>query len=120
MSDAVNCPLCRSNDLLKVEVLAETEGGYLVEAYKSQGNFLIIPAEHTERLTDLPDTWWATFKQLLAKVPVPLQDYNISLNHGKNAGQTLPHLHFWIIPRTGDTPASGRGLASLIDIANQE
>ena len=120
MSSTVNCPLCRSNNLLNVEVIAEVDGGYLVPAYNNPGIFLIIPAEHTELVTDLPDTWWATFKQLLAKVPVPLEHYNISLNYGKNAGQTLPHLHFWVIPRVGGTPASGRGLAAFIDTANQE
>ena len=120
MSNTVNCPLCHNNNLLKVEVIAEVDGGYLIEAYNSPGNFLIIPADHIEESADLPDTWWATFKQLLAKVPEPLEHYNISLNFGKNAGQTLSHLHFWIIPRVGGTPASGRGLASLIDTTNQE
>jgi diadenosine tetraphosphate (Ap4A) HIT family hydrolase len=119
MSSA-NCPLCRSNNLLKVDVIAEVEDGYIVPAYNSPGNFLIIPADHTESPTDLPDTWWATFKQLLAKAPGPLDQYNISLNYGNNAGQTVSHLHFWLIPRTAGKPASGRGLASLIDSANQE
>lgn len=46
------------------------------------------------------------------------EDYNISLNIGKLAGQTVKHLHFWVIPRYADTPSTGKGLACLIKDAN--
>jgi diadenosine tetraphosphate (Ap4A) HIT family hydrolase len=114
-----DCPFCRSNNLLKGEVLAETDHAFLVLAQFGSRNHLIIPSSHTEELTDLPDSWWQDFKALLAKVPGLTGDYNVSLNYGPEAGQTVKHLHFWIIPRDAGTPASGKGFARLIDEANQ-
>lgn len=89
-----------------------------MEAYNSTGNFLIVPADHIENPTELPDDWWQNVKELINKVP-KLDHYNISLNYGQNAGQTVRHLHFWIIPRVGGKPTSGRGLANLLHSANQ-
>ena len=93
---------------------------FLVRNKLSPQNYLIIPRAHRESVQDLPDNWWADMKQLLAAVPDLPADYNISINIGKQAGQTLGHLHFWVIPRAGDVPAAGKGLAKLIDEANQE
>lgn len=115
-----DCPFCRSNILLRGEVLAETKQGFLIEANFGKGQYLIIPNAHIEALQDLPDNWWADFKQLLAKIPDLKSDYNLSLNYGKNAGQTVKHLHFWIVPRPGGQPASGKGLAGLIADANNQ
>ena len=114
-----NCPFCRSNGLLRGEVLAETEGGFMVAT--DFDAHLIIPNVHAESLSDLPDTWWQDFKTLFAQVPGLPESYNLSLNVGKNAGQSVKHLHFWIIPREGGKPSSGKGLARFIaDADNTE
>ena len=115
-----DCPFCRANGLLHDNPLAETPGGFLLEAKGAPGNYLIIPSHHVEALIDLPDDWWKEFKALLAKVPITLEDYNLSLNMGKAAGQTVKHLHFWIIPRPEGEPASGKGLKVLITEVNQQ
>lgn len=113
-----DCVFCRSNGRLKGEILASSEGAYLVAAGSSPGNYLIIPETHVESLTELPDTWWVDAKAMLAEVPGLKRDYNLSINIGKAAGQTLDHLHFWIIPRSGDQATTGKGLARLIEEAN--
>lgn len=113
------CPFCRSNNLFEGTILAESVHAYLTTNKYSPGNFLIIPKEHIESPLDLPDTWWRDVKELLAKLPELPATYNISLNLGKEAGQTIKHLHFWIIPRQGDTRSSGKGLAKLIAEADQ-
>jgi diadenosine tetraphosphate (Ap4A) HIT family hydrolase len=77
-------------------------------------SYLIIPAGHYESLLDLPDNWWQDMKSLLGRVPGLAGDYNLSLNYGKNAGQSLKHLHFWVIPREDGKPSSGKGFARLI------
>lgn len=77
-------------------------------------SYLIIPAQHVESLLDLPDNWWQDFKAMLAQVPGLTGDYNLSLNYGKDAGQSLKHLHFWVIPRESGKPSSGKGFARLI------
>jgi diadenosine tetraphosphate (Ap4A) HIT family hydrolase len=115
-----DCPLCPSNNLLKTPIIAENDGAYLIDAYQSPGNFLIIPKMHVESLATLPDTWWQAVKGLLPSVPGQPASYNLSCNLGKPAGQTVKHLHFWIIPRDTAQPTAGRGLASFVNQQNQE
>jgi len=114
-----DCNFCRENNLLKGEIIAEGTHAYLLRPESYDSSYLIIPRDHLEELTDLPDTWWAELKQLLPKVPDLPKNYNLSLNYGKEAGQTLAHLHFWIIPREPGKPASGKGLARLIREVDQ-
>jgi L-threonylcarbamoyladenylate synthase len=113
------CPFCRSNGALKGQVLFSSEGAYLIESLSNSGRYLIIPEPHVESLADLPDTWWRDLKVMLARVPGLTRDFNVSINAGRNAGQTVKHLHFWVIPRAGGQSASGKGLARLIDEANE-
>ena len=56
---------------------------------------------------------------MLKEIPALGDHYNISTNVGKNAGQSVKHLHFWIIPRATNKPSSSKGLASLIDTVDQ-
>jgi diadenosine tetraphosphate (Ap4A) HIT family hydrolase len=115
-----DCPFCRNNNLLKVPVIAEAETAYLVEAYGSPGCYLIVPSDHAEAPADMPDIWWRDVKTLLSHVPSLTTDYNLSFNIGKIAGQTVNHMHFWVIPREAGQPSTGLGLAALISNANQE
>lgn len=112
------CPFCRSNGLLEGEVVAEIAQGFLLRAAHGSANYLIIPADHVESPDRLPDDWWQSFKRLLAMMPDMPVSYNISLNIGKNAGQSVKHLHFWIVSREDGQPSSGKGLARLISEAN--
>lgn len=111
------CPLCRQNELLKGTVIAQTDDAYLMPAHSSPGNFLIVPETHTESPADLPDNWWVSVKTLLAHIHLH-GGYNISINIGQTAGQTVKHIHFWVIPRAGGKLSSGKGLARLISEAN--
>jgi diadenosine tetraphosphate (Ap4A) HIT family hydrolase len=114
------CPFCLESKLLEEDILFETPGGYLITAHNSDGNFLIIPKVHAEAPGDLPDNWWADFKLLFAKASGIAGQYNVSLNVGSQAGQTISHLHFWIIPRLAGKQSSGKGLASLITIVDTQ
>ncbi len=90
-----------------------------MENVQFPGNYLIIPDAHVESPLDLNDTWWADVKALLPKLPLPLTDYNLSFNIGTQAGQTIKHLHLWVIPRKPDEQASGKGLITLINYHNE-
>lgn len=92
----------------------------MIEALGSEGNYLIIPRLHVEMPQDLPVDWWRGVSELLPQVPKFGTDYNLSMNVGKQAGQTVKHLHLWVVPRFENRVDTGRGLANLIDIANQE
>lgn len=112
------CRLCRSNGLFKGEIIAENDDAYLVESLFGTHNYLIIPSAHTESVSDLPDTWWVAMKELIPNIPNLTEDYNISLNIGHEAGQTIKHLHFWIVPRFAGQAASAKGLAGLVEMVN--
>lgn len=116
MSVAKDCKFCRSNGILQGEVLAETDGAYMIKAGQFEQYYLIIPSSHTESLDALPNDWWAKVKTLLANIE-GLEDYNLSINLGPTAGQTIKHIHFWVIPRSSDQLSSGKGLARLIEDA---
>ncbi len=81
--------------------------------------YLIVPARRITDMRMLPDTWQVAVSYLMNDVPWFVPDesaYILSLNVGKAAGQTLPHLHFWVIPRTENeaVPSYGLGAATLI------
>ena len=112
-----DCPFCLANNLLATPILAETEGGFLTAAQSHPGNYLIIPRVHAESIAELPDDWMRDFKQLIVHVP-GLGHFNIAVNVGRHAGQTVNHLHFWIVPRADNEPATGKGLVTLVRHAN--
>lgn len=112
------CKFCRANGLLKGDVVAENDEAYLIEAMYGSNNFLIMPTYHAEKVTELHDTWWRGVKDLLPKVPNLTEDYNLAFNIGQDSGQTIKHLHLWVIPRYANQPATGTGLAGLIEKIN--
>jgi diadenosine tetraphosphate (Ap4A) HIT family hydrolase len=112
------CPFCRSNSLLRGDIIASTDNAYLINAQGSE-SYLVIPENHVESVQELTDNWWQEVKTLIEQVPSLTPDYNLSINIGKIAGQTVKHLHLWIIPRADGQPASNNGLASLIQKINQ-
>jgi diadenosine tetraphosphate (Ap4A) HIT family hydrolase len=100
--------------MLKTEVIAETGGAYLIENIFFPGNYLIIPNEHVASPLELSDSWWQDVKILIPKIPEPPIEYNLYESQGKSAGQTLEHVHLWVVPRVPNKPSSGKGLYGLM------
>lgn len=75
------------------------------------GHLLVLPLEHTAKLSDLSSKARIELMELISESSILLeqefkaQGINIGLNQGKAAGAGLPsHLHFHILPRwLGDT-----------------
>jgi diadenosine tetraphosphate (Ap4A) HIT family hydrolase len=71
----------------------------------SEGHSLVIPKHHVELLFDLPEDELMEVWSLVAKVRQLLQKkyqpdgFNIGVNEGQAAGQTIGHAHVHIIPR---------------------
>ena len=73
------------------------------------GHTLVVPKLHAELLTDLTreqlsNLIWATRKiagNLLEKLPC--DGFNLLQNNGQCATQTVPHVHFHVIPRWNNT-----------------
>jgi diadenosine tetraphosphate (Ap4A) HIT family hydrolase len=87
----------------------------------SPGHTLLIPKRHTGSFFDLSEqergellTLLDLAKQVLDEEFQP-QGYNIGINDGAAAGQTVPHLHVHLIPRfDGDLPDPRGGVRWVI------
>ena len=71
----------------------------------SEGHTLVIPKKHSSCLLDAPEEVLSALMsrvKLVAahlKEALPCDGFNILQNNGAAAGQTVPHLHFHIVPR---------------------
>jgi diadenosine tetraphosphate (Ap4A) HIT family hydrolase len=81
----------------------------------SKGHSLVIPTRHAPSLYDLSeqeqDDLWRLVRTVRARL-VELQHpdgFNIGVNDGEAAGQTVGHAHIHIIPRYQGDAADPRG-----------
>jgi histidine triad (HIT) family protein len=80
----------------------------IMDAYPlSRGHILILPKTHQQYLKELSETQQhrlfelgTALMQASEKAGFGSGDSNLLLNDGRNANQTVPHLHLHIIPRT--------------------
>jgi diadenosine tetraphosphate (Ap4A) HIT family hydrolase len=87
----------------------------------SPGHTLLIPKRHTGSFFDLSEHERSDLLALLDRAKKALdeefqpQGYNIGINDGAAAGQTVPHLHLHLIPRfDGDLPDPRGGVRWVI------
>jgi diadenosine tetraphosphate (Ap4A) HIT family hydrolase len=81
----------------------------------SPGHTLIIPKRHISSFFEITDAERIDLMSLLAAARVDLDrqfhpaGYNIGINDGAAAGQTVPHLHIHLIPRYSGDQNDPRG-----------
>lgn len=81
----------------------------------SPGHTLIIPKRHIGSFFELTADEQAELMALLGSAKIVLDKdhspngYNIGINDGPAAGQTVPHLHIHLIPRYKGDRADPRG-----------
>lgn len=87
----------------------------------SKGHTLIIPKQHVETYFDLNDYQKESLHYAIEEVKKYLdekfhpQGYNIGINCGKAAGQTISHCHIHVIPRyEGDVENPRGGIRGCI------
>jgi diadenosine tetraphosphate (Ap4A) HIT family hydrolase len=87
----------------------------------SPGHTLVIPRRHVDSFFNLTAEEKLDLLGLLeiAKASVDAEfnpdSYNVGINDGPAAGQTVPHLHIHLIPRyTGDVPDARGGVRWII------
>ena len=98
------CPFC---SLPRDRVLHERETAFAIrDGFPvSPGHTLIIPGRHVASFFEVTDAERADLMSLLAAARDDLDrefrpaGYNIGINDGAAAGQTVPHLHIHLIPR---------------------
>lgn len=71
-----------------------------------QFHLLVSPIRIVERLNDLTENEgvdiFSTIRKIIEKLDILGEAWTISLQDGCFAGQTIPHLHFHLIPRRKD------------------
>jgi diadenosine tetraphosphate (Ap4A) HIT family hydrolase len=108
------CPFC---SITQDRILLENDSGYLInDGFPvSPGHSLIIPRDHYADFFELPEIVRTDLfrlvddgKELLGSSLYP-DGYNIGINSGSAAGQTVPHLHIHLIPRFSGDQEDPRG-----------
>jgi ATP adenylyltransferase len=87
----------------------------------NKGHVLIIPLRHCLSYFDLTDseqsdcwTLLSRMKQHIEKLYSP-DGFNVGINVGEEAGQTIPHVHLHLIPRyKGDVKDPEGGVRGVV------
>lgn len=111
---ALICPFCT---LPASRIQAENEHAVLIrDAFPvSPGHSLVIPKRHIGSYFETTEAERTALQALLvtAKLAVDAEfaphGYNIGVNDGSAAGQTVPHLHVHLIPRYAGDVSDPRG-----------
>ena len=117
MSDCIFCNLPKDDSLIQNKYCFAHWSAYEV----SEGHLLIIPFRHFgdyfEATDDEKKALWDLVdkgKKLIESKYKP-DGYNIGINIGQAAGQTIMHLHIHIIPRyNGDMEDPRGGVRGVI------
>lgn len=109
------CPLCQraSQAIAKNDLAVAIRDDFPI----SLGHTLVIPRRHFARLEEATSEEGVAIFNLVRDVTSliendpPPSGFNIGVNDGVSAGQTVPHLHVHIIPRySGDQPDPRGGI----------
>lgn len=110
----MNCPFCNIDEqkiLVKGKGFTAFFDGFPV----SPGHLLIVPDIHVDNYFLLEDKekdilWKAVDRcKLLLDEKYHPDGYNIGINIGEDAGQSIPHVHIHLIPRYNGDVANPRG-----------
>ena len=116
------CKFCYQNIkgriIEELDTVVAIKDGYPV----TKGHTLVIPKRHAPEYFDLSDlerrdvdSLLKFLKQQMYKHDPSITGYNIGINNGESAGQTIFHVHFHLIPRrNGDTENPRGGVRGVI------
>ncbi|MCY3006965.1 MAG: DEAD/DEAH box helicase family protein [Planctomycetota bacterium] len=120
----MQCPFCQLDDqrILFRHTLGSSSVVALWDQYPvSDGHLLLVPERHTPTWFDATaqEQQALTSAIEIAKTYIEARHqphgYNIGINVGTAAGQTVPHLHVHLIPRySGDVPDPRGGVRHVI------
>jgi len=118
MSECVFCEMVDGEH--DIDIVLETEDFLcFYDNYPvNEGHTLVIPKQHVRYLEDVNDT--RIFEVIQEALQIVNEKHspdatNIGINNGSAAGQTVPHLHWHIIPRyDGDMENPEGGVRGVI------
>ncbi|RIL07354.1 MAG: HIT family protein [Proteobacteria bacterium] len=94
----------------------------------SRGHTLVVPRRHCEdffalRADEVAACWEliVRVRAQLAAEPAPPDGFNVGVNAGEAAGQSVPHVHVHVIPRyRGDVASPRGGVRNVVPHAHTE
>jgi len=114
------CPFCINAD----KKILETKNAFVISDKfpVTKYHSLIIPKRHVESYFDLTPEEYAdcmvlikTSKKTLCELDKTISGFNIGVNDGVDAGQTITHCHIHLIPRRkGDVKKPSGGVRHII------
>lgn len=120
-STKTDCPFCRPET--DREIITELASAFAIfdRFPVSEGHALIIPKKHIASYFELNQHDQTACWIMVNRVRSILEQkfnpdgFNIGINIGKKAGQTIPHVHIHLIPRyTGDVQNPRGGIRHVI------
>lgn len=117
---AMSCPFC---SLPKERIVAQNDLALVIrDGFPvSPGHTLVTPRRHVASFFEITPQERSAMFELLENAKRELDKefapagYNIGINDGQAAGQTVMHLHMHLIPRyTGDLPDPRGGVRWVI------
>lgn len=111
---SMNCPFC---EMPLERIIDSNRTGFVIrDGFPvSEGHTLVIPRRHVGSLFELSPGELVEINALLfaAKKEIDKEfspdGFNVGINDGAAAGQTVPHLHVHLIPRYAGDRADPRG-----------
>ena len=112
-----DCPFCNIPDLCADEDLPANELAYTrLDSFPvSLGHLLVVPKRHAKDWFSLSEVEQQAIMRLVEQGKAWLEKryqpdgYNIGMNCGETAGQTVMHMHCHLIPRYSGDRADPRG-----------
>jgi diadenosine tetraphosphate (Ap4A) HIT family hydrolase len=114
-----DCPFCNPESSLELgKHWKLIKDNYPV----TSGHHLIVPNQHVKKMTDLTKEELAELGPVLVEAFYCIRNasscmdgFNLGINQGAAAGQTVEHLHFHFIPRRdGDVKDPRGGVRGVI------
>lgn len=116
-----SCPFC---DVPANRIIAEDGVCCAIRDHYpvSPGHTLIIPRRHVASFRDMTSDEWNSVHRLAADLAgkmqaedTSIQGFNLGINDGRPAGQTIMHAHIHLIPRrSGDVRRPEGGIRGVI------
>ena len=111
------CPFCEITKHDEKRTIKENDLAFVVrDGFPiSEGHALIIPKRHVASFFEITNEERQALMELLEQAQKMLDQefkpdaYNIGINDGVEAGQTVPHLHIHLIPRYDGDVEDPRG-----------
>jgi len=114
-SGAVDCPFCAR--IAAADLIVSGDGGAVLEdAFPvSPGHLLVVPLRHEPDFFSLTGEEQGALVRLVGQARTWISErhrpdgFNVGINVGSAAGQTVGHAHIHVIPRYAGDAADPRG-----------